>query len=373
MAGFDPNNAEAYYSDPSQFEPQYTADPAQAQAQLANLQAAQTYAQAHPELPDSQYVLQELQRYVPAQQSLVQYLGLPTADAINQQITTQQGTLNSLKSSQLQNSAQMGGGNINQQIAWVKQNLPGVQLPAGFEQNPGNFSSSPSAYLLNLANQAWTSQYNAIPTTIQNQANTTRDTSSADMLSKFALGQPNYSAAEKKLNDYYYDPNQGQIALATKPAVENVYQQAYNLRNTANQQAAALGASSSGSRQKALDNIRGRATGAATNIMGQAQNQAAQAVTDFSNNISADETARQQKENAYKSGTAQDLLSSANQDYFKNYGANTQSNIDTQMRQAQEKLMAQQSNDQLWQNIYGNVGQAAGNMGGYAAYGGMFV
>lgn len=358
---FDQTQFEQFSQDPNQFGAYYGMDADQSAQRLQMLQDALAYAQAHPELENSQYILGELNNDITAQQSVGNYIGKSgEVESQSQKIKDIEAAYNTLMQSttyqQFNKNAKalndlginvptgtppkLGTGQtmsdktfLEQQLGWAKSKIPGM-ITSGYVDPLKGLQEG------------------------QNQAQ-------SDLLNKFHVSRPDYTGAQKKLTDWFGTPGSGgQIDLATQQPIEDIYQTAYNLRNQVNQRAAQIGAGNSGFRKKAISNIGGQAIQQAAGVVGQAQNQAQSSIQDFEKNAQAQQRKAQDLENKVKAGTAGDLLTGANRDAVGSYNLNTQAQLDEQLAKDQERLYGQANNNDLASGIVGGFGNALGRFSG---------
>ena len=320
------------FSDFSKFNPLYTADQGQSDAQLQMLQDAMAYAQAHPELPDSTFVMGELDKNLKAQGAVSGYNKAVSG-------STQ---LNALKgsSANLQRARDEARANVNPNNIRTKEQYDNMVY---WGQQAAEYDRQLQA---NLAEQKTLSSVDV-------------NKSQADLLTNFRLPGQDWEGAKNKLTDFYKGPG-GQIDYATQGAQRNLYQIAYNLRKGINEKAAQLGASSSGSRQRALGNVNTQAVKEATRLRGEAESDAQKNIDKFSQDAAEKQRQQQELEDRIRSGTAGDLFGQGTQDLISSYRRNSEGQAQKAMQGAQQDIAKQKADDDMWNDIFSLGGKGLG-------------
>lgn len=373
---FDPN----MLTDPSLISPLYSSDSGQASDRLKLLQDALAYVQANPSLSNYDYLMSELQGDIAAEQGVAGY------DTAQAGVDTASNDYNNL--SRVISAIQGGqGGNLNKVTTGDWNNLsqqflangdPTVDISSifGWPKGTAVYPASHAIQLIQQTNPGKlymvgdalnsSGALDSLGTTFANKlsaANSGFTKAGTGLVDAFRLPSPDLNAARDALMSYYHDPKTGQIALSTQPAIDDIYQKDYRLRNDINTKAAALGATSSGMRKKALDTANGEAVNQAVQVKSNAENEAAQNIAGFDANAQKQKLAAQNLTNQIKSGGASNIFSDASKNAILNYGSNASAAEQGYLTDAEQKIQQQQADDSFWGQLAGGFGDALGKFG----------
>lgn len=332
VSTFDPNT---FYSNPQEFAPQYTADPTQAASHLQELQDAKAYLIANPNTPYADHYLQELDKDIAAQTSVVGNLqatqNAPDVGKATDDFNKAQ--------KDLRKARREVGGNLN-----AVGNIQRVQRK--YEK-------------LKEAKDALVEAE-----TQKGQYDENLNKSRADLISNFHLPGVNVQEGEDKLRDYLYNPQTGAVQSAVARGIGSIHQMAYNLRKGVNQNLALAGLSSSGVRQRQQQNISGDALGQAVGVKQNAENQAAGRLKSYEEQMAEADRKRQDLENSLKTGSADDLYSQSTQDRIAATNRDIQAQRDKALNETRTDINTQQQSDEEANKIWGGVLGAAGTIAG---------
>lgn len=334
MANFDPS----VLTDPSKISPLYSADSGQAGDRLTLLQQAMAYVKANPNTANADYLTKEIQADIQAEQGVTGY------DQGQSNITDL-----STRLAQSNKDLSRYGDPTNGYNLWLHES--GTPATLGAYSKYSSFMDQTKKDIGDLTNGLST-------------ANSDFTKSGANLVQNFRLPQPNIASALTSLQDYYHNPQTGQVALSTQPAINDIYQRNFNFKNNINAQAAAQGASQSGMRKKALDTSNSNAIQAATQVKDSAENQAAQGIQNFKTQTANETTQAKTLEDQIKNGGASNLFSGTTQNAITAFNDNASAQNQNAMLSSEQQLAQQQANDSFWNQTLGVGGRALGTFAG---------
>lgn len=359
-------NSSTFWDDPNLFSPLYIADEDKAAERLALLESAYADASALPETDSNRaYRVGELESDLAAQRAVVNYLqkkheseslanlayyasGYGSAEGYASDVVLGYAKDNYGLLLNWDNILAVHGDNLaTMQVRGVIAHELG--LPDGAYATPRQ------------VHDAAIGLYNSIG---DRTASVTKDQNDLKraMYDSYHIARPDFDSATAGVEDYYYNPETGQVPLATQNVKEDVYKQAQQARYAANASLNSAGMLRSGARVDAQQSINKEANNRYTGAYDNASKTAASKITDFKQWVNDTKDNLKSTEDQVKLGAYDDLFSDTTNDYTKDYSSKLNSEMQDMKEQAAKEIKDEQESDSIWGGIASKLGSAVGSI-----------